>query len=212
MKKPEYITENQLMSNIGKNLRKLREEAGKTQNEVIKEIGKEYLSIRSLKSYESGSTMPEIHKLYILSQYYDCSIESIILGVDYISTESTSLIDILKRMAALIAIGVLVPLTHNLMIESKYIFVSTDIEIQMLVDEINNQMTKSHYNKFINNETIHNLIKPNLKVVNNFKNYDKDMSLDEDRIRKIIDLIDEDYDRIVNKLDERYQWMQKHKK
>ncbi len=71
-----------IINNIATNLRKLRKSKNITQEELIKTIGEEKLSLRSYKTYESGtsSTIPLLEKIILLAEYYNVSLDYLILS------------------------------------------------------------------------------------------------------------------------------------
>ncbi len=65
------------MSNIGKNITKLRKEKGITQEQLAERL---HVTRQAVSHWENGKTNPDIDILTTLAEYFEVSIEELIYG------------------------------------------------------------------------------------------------------------------------------------
>lgn len=65
------------MSNIGKNITKLRKEKGITQEQLAERL---HVTRQAVSHWENGKTHPDIDILTALAEYFEVSIEELIYG------------------------------------------------------------------------------------------------------------------------------------
>lgn len=65
------------MANIGKTIKKLREEKNMTQDNLAEKMN---VTRQAVSNWETGKTSPDIDTLFKLSQIFDVSMEEIIYG------------------------------------------------------------------------------------------------------------------------------------
>ena len=82
------------MSNIGKNITKLRKEKGITQEQLAERL---HVTRQAVSHWENGKTHPDIDILTALAEYFEISIEELIYG----EKREDSKIIIGKRSAAI---------------------------------------------------------------------------------------------------------------
>ena len=70
------ISKEEFSKELSKKIRSLREETGLTLSELSDGCG---ISAAALGGYEKGRYMPSAYNLYLLTTYFNCSAEELIL-------------------------------------------------------------------------------------------------------------------------------------
>lgn len=185
------MDDKEIIKNIAINLKKLRKNKGLTQEKLVAEIGEEKISLRSYKSYEKedSTRVPLLEKIAIIADYYKCSLDFIVFNKDSIYSDSFTLKDNLRRLAALIYSMILIPQREedkNSKHYGKYYFGAFDNEVTDYLDKV------SLISKQINDKYVYynikdfNLFKYYPELINECDKLDMDCSPTLNRIKKIM--------------------------
>ena len=180
-----------IINNIATNLRKLRKSKNITQEELIKTIGEEKLSLRSYKTYESGtsSTIPLLEKIILLAEYYNVSLDYIILSKASTYDDSLSKKDCLKRLGRLIYSQTLIPEKDedkNSAYYGKYIFKSYDPDTTLFLEKYS-AVCLEHNNDFEYKGIVRFKHLADFdEIINGMADLDEDWSLSKERFNYLL--------------------------
>ena len=65
------------MNNIGKNIKKLRQEKGITQEQLAERL---HVTRQAVSNWEIGKTQPDIETLTVLAEFFEVTVEELIYG------------------------------------------------------------------------------------------------------------------------------------
>ncbi len=194
------MTPKEISRNIANNLKHLRKGKGVTQEQLISEIGDYNLSLRSYVTYESGEgDMPSLEKLVLLADYFNCSIDYLIRGVDNTPDNSFMLTDNLKRLSFLIFSLCLIPIEGDGTSECKYKFISLDKEMELFIDKLMALSKDVNYLFDYQGKKIGYLMNKYIEISKSFKEYDEDQKPSLERFNRQFVLNGENPNEVMKK-------------
>ena len=187
----EYLKKEEIIKNLSRNLKRLREAKKMTQEDLIYDLGEELISLRSYKTYESGrkKTLPSIESLTILAKYYGCTLDYLIYGVENIYDQSFTKRDSLKRICALIHSLALRPVKEENPDSSyygQYLFLSFDQEVHLLIDKMEAQAREKNIRFYETGECEFDSSECDYSLVEEIDNLNDDWGLSAERYKYLL--------------------------
>lgn len=99
------IIDEKFMINVGRRLRKLREDKGFTRNQVVDILSKTFrwdIDEKSIRRHEKGEHLPKLDSLIYIAELYDTTIDYILYGKETSDDNSYTWYDNFKRLNRLL--------------------------------------------------------------------------------------------------------------